>query len=42
MSAAKPFDIQKKLVAAAFRVVKSNAGSAGIDKERIGQFEIEA
>ena len=39
MTAAKPFDIPKKLVAAAFRDVKSNAGGAGIDKETIGQFE---
>jgi RNA-directed DNA polymerase len=39
MSAARPFDIPKKLVAAAFRAVKSNAGGAGIDKETIGQFE---
>ena len=39
MSAAKPFNIPKKLVAAAFRAVKSNAGGAGIDKETIGQFE---
>jgi RNA-directed DNA polymerase len=39
MSAAKPFDIPKKLVAAAFRAVKNNAGGAGIDKETIGQFE---
>ena len=33
MSVARPFNIPKKLVAAAFRAVKSNAGSAGIDKE---------
>jgi RNA-directed DNA polymerase len=39
MSAAKPFDIPKKLVVAAFRAVKSSAGGAGIDKETIGQFE---
>ena len=39
MSAAKPFDIPKKLVAAAFRAVKNSAGGAGIDKETIGQFE---
>jgi len=39
MSAARPFDIPRKLVAAAFRAVKSNAGGAGIDKETIGQFE---
>jgi RNA-directed DNA polymerase len=39
MSAAKPFDIPKKLVVAAFRGVKDSAGGAGIDKETIGQFE---
>jgi len=39
MSVARPFDIPKELVAAAFRAVKSNAGGAGIDKETIGQFE---
>ena len=39
MSAARPFDIPRKLVAAAFRAVKSNAGGAEIDKETIGQFE---
>ena len=40
MSVARPFDIPKELVAAAFRAVKSNAGGAGIDKETIGQFEL--
>ena len=39
MSVARPFDIPKELVAAAFRAVKSNAGGAEIDKETIGQFE---
>ena len=39
MSAARPFIIPKKLVAAAFRAVKNSAGSAGIDKGTIGQFE---
>ena len=39
MSVARPFNIPKELVAAAFRAVKSNAGGAGIDKETIGQFE---
>jgi RNA-directed DNA polymerase len=41
MTAAKPYNIPKKLVAAAFRAVKSSAGGAGIDKETIGQFESE-
>jgi len=39
MSAARPFNIPKQLVAAAFRIVKDNAGGAGIDEETIGQFE---
>jgi len=39
MSAAKPFNIPKELVAAAFLAVKDSAGGAGIDKETIGQFE---
>lgn len=39
MSAARPFNIPKELVAAAFRAVKDNAGGAGIDEETIGQFE---
>ena len=39
MSAARPFNIPKQLVAAAFRAVKDNAGGAGIDQETIGQFE---
>ena len=39
MSVARPFNIPKELVAAAFRAVKSNAGGAEIDKETIGQFE---
>ncbi len=39
MSAAKPFDIPKKLVVAAFRAVKNSAGGAGIDNETIGQFK---
>ncbi len=39
MNAAKPFDIPKNLVVAAYRAVKSSAGGAGIDKETIGQFK---
>ena len=39
MNAARPFNIPKELVAAAFRAVKDSAGGAGIDKETIGQFE---
>ena len=39
MSVARPFNIPKELVAAAFRAVKSNAGGAGNDKETIGRFK---
>jgi RNA-directed DNA polymerase len=35
----KPFTIPKELVMTAFRVVKDNAGAAGVDKETIKQFE---
>lgn len=36
---AKPFDIPKELVWKAFQLVKSNKGSAGIDRESINGFE---
>lgn len=39
MSAAKPFEISKKLVSQAYQEVKANGGSAGIDKETIEDFE---
>jgi RNA-directed DNA polymerase len=39
MSAARPFDIPKTLVVAAFKAVKANAGAAGVDEETIKQFE---
>jgi RNA-directed DNA polymerase len=39
MNTAKPFTIPKKLVMDAFLAVKSNAGSAGIDKQSIEDFE---
>jgi RNA-directed DNA polymerase len=39
MTTAKPFDIPKGLVLAAFRLVKDNGGAAGVDKESIRQFE---
>lgn len=39
MSAAKPFEIPKKLVVQAYREVKANAGAAGIDRETIEDFE---
>ena len=39
MNASKPFDIPKKLVYEAWKIVKRNAGSAGVDKETIDDFE---
>jgi RNA-directed DNA polymerase len=39
MSAAKPFIISKRLVFDAWKAVKANAGSAGVDKETIDDFE---
>lgn len=35
----KPFDIEKKQVFEAFRAVKSNGGSAGVDGQTLEQFE---
>ena len=39
MNTAKPFTIPKILVMDAFKAVKTNAGSAGIDKQSIEDFE---
>ena len=39
MTMAKPFTIPKRLVYEAFKAVKANAGSAGVDKETIDDFE---
>jgi len=39
MSTAKPFDISKTLVMDAFKAVKANAGSPGIDGQSIENFE---
>jgi RNA-directed DNA polymerase len=39
VTAAKPFTIPKGLVYEAFLAVKANAGSAGVDKETIADFE---
>ena len=41
MSATKPFVIPKLLVFEAWKAVKANAGSAGVDKETIDDFESE-
>src|SRR5437016_6553131 len=35
----KPFSIDKKQVYEAYKAVKSNAGSAGVDRQTIEQFE---
>ena len=39
MDPSKPFNISKHSVMAAFKAVKANAGSAGVDKQSIGDFE---
>ena len=39
MNTAKPFTIPKRLVHEAFKAVKANAGSAGVDQETIEDFE---
>jgi group II intron reverse transcriptase/maturase len=40
-AADKPFSIDKKLVYEAWKVVRANAGGAGVDRQTIGQFEAE-
>lgn len=40
MNTAKPFTISKQLVVQAYRKVKANKGSAGIDGESIEAFEV--
>jgi retron-type reverse transcriptase len=40
VNTAKPFTIPKRLVYEAFKVVKANAGSAGVDRETIDDFEM--
>lgn len=39
MTAAKPFEISKKIVVQAYEEVKSKAGAAGIDNESINDFD---
>ena len=39
METTKPFNIPKKLFVQAFKLVKANGGSAGIDRESIEDFE---
>jgi RNA-directed DNA polymerase len=38
-AADKPFRIDKKLVYEAYKVVKANAGAAGVDGQTIAQFD---
>ena len=40
MNPSKPFNISKHSVMVAFNAVKANAGSAGVDKQSIGDFEV--
>lgn len=39
MEKTKPFDIPKQLFVQAYRLVKANAGAAGVDKESLSDFE---
>ena len=39
MDKTKPFDIPKPLVMRAYKLVKANAGSAGVDKQSLADFE---
>ena len=41
MTASKPFIIPKRLVYEAWKLVKANAGSSGVDKETIGDVELD-
>ena len=41
MNKTKPFDISKKLVMQAWKLVKENDGSAGVDQQCIADFESE-
>ena len=39
MNKAKPFDISKQVVVKAWKRVKANKGSAGIDEQTVEDFE---
>lgn len=41
MNKTKPFIIPKGLVMQAFKLVKGNAGAAGVDQQSIADFEID-
>ena len=40
MTETKPFTISKNLVIQAFKLIKANAGAAGVDEQSIADFEI--
>lgn len=39
LMATKPFDISKRLVWKAWRLVRANRGAAGVDEESLDEFE---
>ena len=39
MSGTKPYTISKDLVMQAFKLIKENAGAAGVDKQTLADFE---
>ena len=39
MSGTKPYTISKNLVMQAFKLIKENAGAAGVDKQTLADFE---
>lgn len=39
MSETKPFTISKYMVMQAFKLVKANAGAAGVDQQTLADFE---
>ena len=41
MTTSKPFIIPKRLVYEAWKLVKANAGSSGVDKETIDDVELD-
>ena len=41
MNATKPFTIDKWLVYEAYKAVKANAGSAGVDRQSLEDFEVD-
>ncbi len=39
MSGTKPYTVSKDLVMQAFKLIKENAGAAGVDKQTLADFE---